>query len=329
MTHDAWMQMLRVRVPLAASFAAFVGTAPIGVAHEIELASIEQARAVLGTRDDFVARLSPFDRAARLESGADVSEEEYLAFARAAGREWSNDERVRLMAAFAAIEPKLEELLPELDAAILLVKTSGDEEGGAGYTRGSAVMLPQAHEEELALQHLLAHEIFHVASRNHPDLKRALYQAIGFEECGELVLPPPLAARKMTNPDAPVNEHCIELTLDGASVWGMPILLSREERFDPDAGRAFFEYLTLSMLLVDRTGGVARPLERDGAPALLPFNRVGGLGEQIGHNTNYVIHAEEILASNFELLVLGAQGAPSPEVLERIRVELTRAAARR
>jgi hypothetical protein len=305
-----------------------LGATPIVAAHEIELASIEQARAALGARDDFVARLSPFDRAARLKSGGDVSEAEYLAFARAAGREWSNDERARLTAAFAAIEPKLEELLPPLDAPILIVKTSGEEEGGAGYTRGNAVMLPQAHEEERALQHLLAHEIFHVASRSNPDLKRALYRAIGFEDCGEVVLPPALAARKMTNPDAPVNEHCIALTVDGASVWGMPILLSREERFDPAAGRAFFEYLTLSMLLVDRSTGTARPLERDGAPALVPFNRVAGLGEQIGHNTNYVIHAEEILASNFELLVLGEQGAPSPEVLERLRAELTRAARR-
>jgi hypothetical protein len=320
------------RAPLkaAALLAMLLGLAPVAaVAHEIEFASIEQARAVLGSRDDFVARLSQFDRAARVESGDAVSEDEYLAFARAAGREWSNDERARLTAALAAIEPKLDELLPELDAPILLVKTSGEEEGGAGYTRGNAVMLPQAHEEERALQHLLAHEIFHVVSRNKPDLKRALYKTIGFEECGELELPPGLAARKMTNPDAPVNEHCIELAFEGATVWGMPILLSREERFDPSADRAFFEYLTLWMLLVDRSGGAPRPLERDGAPLLLPFNRVSGLEEQIGKNTSYVIHAEEILASNFELLVLGEQAAPSPDVLERMRAELTRAVAGR
>lgn len=325
MTHSGSIPASRTRVFVAAWLAALLGTAPVAAAHEIELASIEQARAVLGARDDFVARLSPFDRAARVESSGDVSEDEYLAFARAAGREWSNDERARVTAAFAAIEPKLAQLLPELAAPILLVKTSGEEEGGAGYTRGNAVMLPQAHDDQRELERLLAHEIFHVVSRNHPDMKRALYEAIGFEECGEVVLPHTLAVRKMTNPDAPVNEHCIELTVDGANVWGMPILLSREARFDPSAGRAFFEYLTLSMLLIDRSGGAARPLERDGAPVLVPFNRVAGLGEQIGRNTNYVIHAEEILASNFELLVQGAQGAPSPEVLERIRAELTRA----
>ena len=312
---------------VAASFV-LLFAAPLAAAHEIELASIDTARAVLGARDEFVARLSPFDRAARLQSGSEVSEGEYLAFATAAGRSWSNDERARLAAAFAAIEPKLAALLPQLDDPILLIKTSGEEEGGAGYTRANAVMLPQAHSDERELQRVLAHEIFHVVSRNYPELKRALYRAIGFEQCGEVALPPALAARKMTNPDAPVNEHCIELTVDGAKVWAMPILLSREARFDPAAGRAFFEYLTLSMLLVDRSGAAARPLQRDGAPVLVPLNRVTGFLEQVGRNTNYVIHAEEILASNFELLVIGEQGAPSPEVLARIRAELVRAVAR-
>jgi hypothetical protein len=319
----------RARFKTAAWLATLLGAAPVGAsAHEIELASIEKARAVLGARDDFVARLSPFDRAARLKSAGEVSEAEYLAFARAAAREWSNDERARIAQAFEAIEPKLAELLPEVGEPILLIKTSGDEEGGAGYTRANAVMLPQALTDAGELQRLLAHEIFHVVSRNHPDLKRALYATIGFEECGEIALPPALAARKMTNPDAPVNEHCIEVQVDGANVWSMPILLSRQERFDPAAGVPFFGYLTLSMLLVERDGAAARPLERDGAPVLVPFSRVGGLLEKIGRNTEYVIHAEEILASNFERLVQGGGNAPSPEVLERMRAELARAAER-
>jgi hypothetical protein len=329
MTTLGSISALRAAVWLAASCAAAFGGASAAGAHEIEFASIETARAVLGARDEFVRQLSPFDRAARLESADPVAEAEFLAFVTAAAREWAPDERARLTAAFAAIEPRLEELLPALDAPILLVKTSGDEEGGAGYTRANAVMLPNAAQDEQSLRRLLAHEIFHVASRNNPELKRALYRTIGFELCGELVLPPSFAARKMTNPDAPVNEDCIRLTVDGADVWGMPVLLSRAERFDPAAGQPFFGYLTLSILLVDRADpAAARPLLRDGAPVLVPFNRVDGFFEQVGNNTNYTIHAEEILASNFELLVLGEENVPSPVVLERMRLELTRALPR-
>ena len=319
--------LFRVRSK-AAWLAVLLGAMPAAFAHELEFATIEQARAVLGARDEFVARLSPFDRAARLKSARDVTEAEYLAFAAAAAREWTNEERSRLTNAFAAIEPKLGELLPPLDAPILVVKTSGEEEGGAGYTRANAVMLP-AVRDDLELQRLLAHEIFHVVSRKEPSLKNALYATIGFEPCGELTLAPTLAARKMTNPDAPVNEHCIEIEADGEREWGMPILLSRQERFDPAAGVPFFGYLTLSMLLVDRSGAAARPLERNGVPVVLPFDRIGGLAEQIGRNTSYVIHAEEILASNFELLVLGSAGARSPEVLERMSTVLERAATNR
>jgi hypothetical protein len=320
---------VRAGATAAVCVAALLALAPgAGFTHEIELASIEKGRDVLGARDDFVARLSAFDRAARLKSADDVTEDEYLAFARAAAREWSNDERARLTSAFTAIQPKLAELLPELDAPVLLIKTSGEEEGGAGYTRANAVMLPQALMDARELERLLAHEIFHVVSRNNPDLKHALYAAIGFEPCGEIALPPALAARKMTNPDAPVNEHCIEVLVDGANVWGMPILLSRQERFDPAAGIPFFGYLTLSMLLVELDGASSRPLERNGAPVLLPFNRVAGLQEQIGRNTGYVIHAEEILASNFEMLVQDVPNAPSPDVLERIREVLVRFAGR-
>jgi hypothetical protein len=308
---------------ISACFAFLAATCAVA-APEIELASIETARAVLGTRDDFVSRLSPFDRAARLGAAGEVSEAEYLAFATASAREWSNDERARLAAAFGAIAPRLDALLPELGKPVLIVKTSGQEEGGAGYTRANAVMLPQAADDARELQRTLAHEIFHIASRNHPDMKRALYRAIGFEECGEVVLPPVLSARKMTNPDAPINEHCIEITVDGADVWAMPILLARQARFDPAAGIPFFGYLTLSMLVVDRGRTPATPALRDGAPLLVPMNQVGGFFEQVGRNTNYIIHAEEILASNFERLVLGEEGAPSPEVLERIRAELAR-----
>jgi hypothetical protein len=329
MIHSRLTLAAPTRATIAACVVAALGAAPRAAgAHEIEFAPIERARAVLGTRDEFVARLSPFDRAARLKSAGEVSEAEYLAFVTAQAREWSNDERARLTSAFAAIEPKLTELLPELGAPIMLVKTSGEEEGGAGYTRANAVMLPQALTDERELQRLLAHEIFHVVSRNDAELKRALYATIGFEPCGELELPPALAAKKMTNPDAPLNDHCIDVQVDGAVAAGMPILLAREERFDPAAGVPFFGYLTLSMLLVERDGAVSRPLLRDGAPVLVPFNRVKGLVEQIGRNTGYVIHAEEILASNFELLVLGTPNTPSPEVLDRIDAVLKRASGR-
>ncbi len=40
---------------------------------------------------------------------------------------------------------------------------------------------------------------------------------------------------------------------------------------------------------------------------------------QVGHNTRYIIHPEEILADNFALLVLAERNPPSPEIIERLQ----------
>jgi hypothetical protein len=313
--------VLRTSIALAA-WLVFCGASSVA-AHEIEFASVDAARAVLGARDEFVARLSPFDRAGRLGSDVDVSEAEYLAFVQQAPREWTAADRRRVAGVFAFLEPKLAELLPPLSAPILLIKTTGAEEGGTGYTRGGAVVLPEQALDNARddLRRLLAHEIFHVVSRARPELRAALYAAIGFHACGEVELPGALAVRKMTNPDAPVNEHCIRLTVDGSEVWGIPVLLARQARYQRSAGLAFFDYLTFPILIVEpgAAGGRPRIVERNGGPQLEPIERVTGYFEQVGRNTQYIIHAEEILASNFAQLALGETRVPSPEVHERLR----------
>jgi hypothetical protein len=55
-------------------------------------------------------------------------------------------------------------------------------------------------------------------------------------------------------------------------------------------------------------------------PRLLPLQAVSNFFEQVGKNTEYVIHPEEILADNFALLVLGGgSNTPSPEVLRKMK----------
>lgn len=302
---------------------ALLGASAAPAAVEVEFASVEAAREVLGARDAYVERMSPFDRSARLKAEREVSEAEYLEFVEQAAREWTDGERARVAAAFEAIEPALAALLPELDEPILLIRTSGEEEAGEGYTRDRAVVVPAAGLErsDRGLARLLAHEIFHVVSRSRPALRDALYEAIGFHRCGEVALPGALAARRITNPDAPVNEHCIRVRVDGEPVLAVPVLYSSEPRYDPGTGDELFDYLIFAMLLVERSGdeGRARPIEREDGPALVPVERVDGFFEQVGRNTDYIIHPEEILASNFELLVLDDEPVPSPDVLERIR----------
>jgi hypothetical protein len=54
-------------------------------------------------------------------------------------------------------------------------------------------------------------------------------------------------------------------------------------------------------------------------PLLVEPAEVLGFIEQVGKNTGYIIHPEEILADNFMMLVLEIKNLPSPEIIEKLR----------
>ena len=167
---------------------------------------------------------------------------------------------------------------------------------------------------------MLAHEFFHVFSRNNPKLRSALYEAIGFRHCGKVEFPVALRARMLTNPDAPKNEHCIRVSFSGKPVWAVPILhVPRNERVSGAQWTGSLA-LDLGLLLVQKDGvsDVARPILGAGGPLLVGVDRVSGFFDQVGRNTNYIIHPEEIVADNAALLTIGESNVPSPEILIRI-----------
>jgi hypothetical protein len=60
----------------------------------------------------------------------------------------------------------------------------------------------------------------------------------------------------------------------------------------------------------------------NGKPLLLAPEEADGFMEQIGRNTGYIIHPDEVLADNFVIMVQGRKQVPSPETLARIRAAL-------
>ena len=292
-------------------------------AQELVFASRARAHEVLATKDAFVERMSPFDRAARLKTDRVVTEAEYLDFAGSAALDWDDAEKRPIVAAYRELEPKLAALHLPLPARILVVKTTGQEEGNAPYTRQTAVMIPRSElaSQKSQPQRLLAHELFHIASRSDSRLGERLYAVIGFRPCGEATYPESLAARKITNPDAPRNDYCIRVTVDGESVAATPILFSRAEAYDPVRGGEFFEYLQLGLLVRPAPGQPAANAR------VIGLQQAAGFFEQVGQNTQYVVHPEEILADNFALLALGSPGVKSPGVLEGLRRALAELAA--
>jgi len=291
-------------------------------AQSIEFASEQQARTVLTTRDDFIAHLSPFDRKVRLKTDRDVSEQEFLDFVGRSVLSWTPDEQHLVETTWTSLQPALAHLGPlPFPKTILFIKTSGEEEDGAEYTRSNAIILPQPLFVRVRkaddMQPVLAHELFHILSRNAPDLRDRAYAAIGFQRCAEIAFPPDLASRKLTDPDAPLNDHAIQVRVSGRGIWAVPILYSKYPDYDPAKGTTLFDYLQFRFLEVQRSGdpppGHRAPID----PA-----RILGFYEQVGRNTEYVIHPEEILADNFRFLLAGTPNHPSPDVLKQLAAAL-------
>ncbi|MGV3754023.1 MAG: hypothetical protein ACO1QS_01420 [Verrucomicrobiota bacterium] len=299
---------------------------PLGPHTTLTFATVEEGQKILTSRDDFIQRLSPFDRSARLKTDQEISEAEFLKFVSQNVLAWDETEKQRITSALENIQAKVQALNLPFPKSISLIKTTGSEEGGAPYTRAHAIILPKSSlTGPLAkLQQTLCHELFHILSRANPGLKAQLYGVIGFVRCDELAFPIALRTRKLTNPDAPLNDHFILLQHEGKDVWAVPILFSRTEKYDPARGGEFFNYLQLQFLISERPLATPNAKTSFTGPTvkLVELGQLTGFYEQVGRNTQYIIHPEEILASNFVLLVLGSSTAPSPEIIQRMETVL-------
>jgi len=283
-------------------------------------ATASEAAEILTRKDDFIQRLSAFDRAARMKTDRIVSQDEFLAFVKASVASLTDAEKGKVEAAIGQIRPALEALPLPLPKTIALLKTTGAEEGQAFYTRDTAIVFPEGQltAANPPLEKTIAHELFHILSRENPAMREALYQAIGFTACAEVQLEASLQPRKITNPDAPRNDHSIRLRVGGKEVAAVPILFSATEKYDTHRGGEFFSYLQFQFLILENGSGSLS------AGEVVPPSRVSGFFEQVGRNTDYVIHPEEILAENFAMLVLNEQEVASPAILQRIREILIR-----
>lgn len=314
-------------VPLSAARA---GDQELQPGTTVAFASRQEAAKLLSVKDAFVEALSPFDRAARLKTDREVGEKEYLEFVAAQALDWTDDEKARIAAIVDDLRPKLAPLGLALPAVVRLVKTTGLEEGSAAYCRGAAIVLPKTLvEKKRALAGVLPHELFHVFSSHNAKLRPALYGVLGFTPCAPVKLPGTLAKKRITNPDAPGLDFAIQVKRGESKVPAVPVLVSRSERYDTRRGGEFFEYLELRLLVLEKKGEALEPaLDAAGEPVLLALADAPDYLEQMGKNTGYTIHPEEVLADNFVLLLQGKKDVPSPAILEGLRKVLSDARAK-
>jgi hypothetical protein len=285
---------------------------------QLLFADEKTAREVLTADDDFSNRLSRFDLQSRLKTDREVTKGDWRKLVAEQVTAWSAEDKERIQKAIDSLRPKLASFRLPLPKQVLLIRTTGQEEADAAYTRANAIVLPAAklRHPPAALEGLLAHELFHVMSRHDATVRAALYKVIGFIIGDEIQLPKSLDDRRITNPDAPKIDCYITLKNDNQEVTAVPLLYATPEQYVAKTERRFFDYITFRMLVVDKVNGKWQPRMKDQQPVVLDPKKIDHFYEQVGRNTNYIWHPDEILADNFVHLVNKRQKLETPRVTE-------------
>ncbi len=285
-------------------------------------ANAASAREMLTTEDPFTGSWSQFDIDARLQT-TQGTKQALVDHISAQALDWTTEEQEKINHVNYNIHNSIldQDLKVEFDYQIYFIKTTGDEEGGAaGYTRQNFIVLNDnalsAPDENLA--QLISHELFHIMSRNNENFRNDMYNIIGFEVANSVTVPDQLKDLRMTNPDAPAWDSFITLRDNNGDTGEYLMITYAKKSYD---GGSFISYLNVGFLRVKGTD--IREVDYvNGDPVISIYGDFTDFYEQVGNNTNYTIHPEEILADNFALAILGAGSLPSRWVVDEIKLRL-------
>ncbi|CAF4012061.1 unnamed protein product [Rotaria sordida] len=293
----------------------------------IELISDQQAIEELQKTDDYIANFSPFDLESRLNLSSPTIQDYFKLIAKQI-LAWDEETSQVMASCIEFINTTCSEQLNLLTypPQIYVVLTNGKDENNAAYCRNeNVIVMPLRIVLGGHMCKILVHELFHIWSKWHTNLtiRDELYTSIGYYKIPvkkSIELPASLQEIKMTNPDAPcVLKYYIELAKFGdksGKIYKCTPILHASQPFDTQFSTNFFDYLKATTLILDDT--TYEPLE---PLQYLSYAEASNFYHQIGYNTTYIIHPEEILADNFALWMMGKDQSAtlkSPTVVLRM-----------
>ncbi len=258
----------------------------------------EEASKIITQKDEFIRRLDDHNRSLIMKTTTAPSKEEFLDFIEQQTLNWKPTEKLMLGSFYKDIENQLSEmgikkLLPD---KIHIIKTTGREEFYMPYTRGNAIYLPDhlMYSKKSYLFKILAHEIYHIISRNNLEFRFKEYEKIGYfplgKDVGELV-----DELLLINPDGLIhgfyttaNSNCSNETCIDGLINVVPILTTEKP-----SGRPFdlFE-AELKLVVLDENFNPTDIID--------PFKTNFMSGDNRFKPPFELVHPDEILAYQFE-----------------------------
>lgn len=287
------------------------------LATEFVFADRETAIRILTADDEYLTSMKPIEIALQIGSPtADKTIEDLKAHYAANVIDYPEAEEALMRAMLVTHRKKLEKIEHLLPETVYFIKVTDAVESGIPHTRGNAFVSP-ARRPSLSTK-LFFHQIFHILSRNHRIKRASLYNIINFRPC---YFQPNEHVDKYTirNPEAPFTEFYVPVEIEDRDTFVMNYLHTTYDGFDPTIERGFDGHISGDLIEVTVENGVCKPLvKEDGSPVIYKHEDVPDYYEKVGHNTNFDIHPEEIIADNFAFLMMDTPDLPDPDILEEI-----------
>jgi hypothetical protein len=263
------------------------------------------------TIENFFAIIRPLDIALQLQS-ENNSKKAYRKNLKKEVIKFSQKDKNKISPILFEVENKLERInsnykLPQLN----LIQSKGKIYGpNTFYTRENSIIIPQAEIENLTendFSDIILHEVFHILSRYNPELKKKLYAVIGFNPLtAPLIIEENFNKRILLNPDGINFNYEMSIKTKEESYNVVPIIYSKTD--SPTTINSYFENLQFDLFPIRAKEGnwyLSNPEEA----ASLDLKSHQNFYAQIGRNTKYIIHPDEILADNFILMINDQNGS--------------------
>jgi hypothetical protein len=290
----------------------------------VRFARIDEARALLGADDEWVAQTGELQRASLMgQLNKPAPRDAFRAFLAQQALPWPDEQRRRWLRALEQIAPAFERLGLKLPKDVLIVQTTGRESADTPHTRLNAVFLPRKFDQQQYTDvELMAHELWHIVSRHDRALRTRVYATIGFVPAPPLEFPPAWQATRLANQDATHHEHMMWVSLQGRTVCLMPVMVA-------DAGELRLAGATIVsaaqarlLEVIPGSGGEpTRALMKGGQPVWHDPEQTPAYLEKLGGNSDYLTHPEETMADNVMFIVSGRK-VPNPGLQDRIRAAI-------
>ena len=247
-----------------------------------------------------------------------TTKEEYKEIAAAQIQDFSEEEKQALGKVMDFIEARMMELgfrVP-MDEEIVFVKNGMRDEGMmGGYTYKNVVFLsadevrfaprifqadPEFDADYLEyglhfIRGLVTHEIFHCLTSNDAQFRRLMYGLIGFTiEDREREFGSTVRDLLLHNPDVEHYDNWAEFTIDGQKrrctlLCVYPGTYAEAAAANPEAH--FFDDMHIVLVPIDDPD------------TMIPIEEATDFYDVMGHNTDYLLAAEECAADNFSYLI--------------------------